>query len=275
MLKNKLIFIPISILIISLLQSCDFNTAKKIQDPEKKYKTALVYYEEGKYAKTQILLEDIILSLRMTKKGEDALYKYADSYYRMKDYILAGYYFRKYVEDYPKGQKTETAQFMSAECYYLDAPKSKLDQQATLTALQEFELFITKYPESQKISECNEYIDQLRDRLEIKSYENSKLYYDIGYYQAASIALNNSLKECPDTKFKEVILYYILLSDYKYAKNSILIKQSERYKNVIKAYKKLVEKYPESKYIKEAENINTESQEEITKADNKTKKNNT
>ena len=275
MLKNKLIFIPISILVISLLQSCNFNTAKKIQDPKMKYTKALEYYEEGKYAKTQILLEDIILSLKMTKEGEDALYKYADSYYRMKDYILAGYYFRKYVEDYPKGEKTETSQFMSAKCYYLDAPKSKLDQQATLIALQEFELFITKYPESQKISECNEYIDQLRDKLEVKSYENSKLYYDIGYYQAASIALNNSLKEFPDSKFKEDILYYILLSDYKYAKNSILSKQAERFNDVIKAYDKLVKKYPESKYIKEAENIYTESKEVITKADKKAEQNNT
>ncbi len=83
------------------------------------------------------MLEDVILSLRMTKEGEDALYKYADSYFHLKDYILAGYYFRKYVTDYPKAENAENAQFMSARCYYLDAPKSKLDQGATLIALQD------------------------------------------------------------------------------------------------------------------------------------------
>lgn len=274
MFKKKLIFIPVSILVITLLQSCNFNTAKKIQDPKKKYIKALEYYEEGKYAKTQILLEDIILSLRMTKEGEDALYKYADSYYHMKDYILAGYYFRKYAEDYSKGGKAETSQFMSAKCYYLDAPKPKLDQQATLIALQEFELFITKYPESQKISECNGYVDELRDKLELKSYENAKLYYDIGYYHAAAIALNNSLRDFPDTKFKEDILYYIILAGYKYAKNSITSKQTERYKDVIKAYNKLAKKYPESNYIKEVKSIYAESKKEITKAENKTKQKN-
>lgn len=274
MFKNKLIFILISILVVTLFQSCSFNTSKKIQDPKKKYAKALEYYEEGKYAKTQILLEDIILSLRMTTEGKDALYKYADSYYHMKDYILAGYYFRKYVEDYPKEQNTEISQFMSAKCYYLDSPKPKLDQQATLTALQEFELFITKYPESQKISECNEYVDKLRDKLEVKSYENAKLYYDIGYYNAATIAFKNNLRDFPDTKFKEEILYYITLSKYEYAKNSIRSKQAERYEDVIKAYDKLVEKYPKSKYIKEVKNVYSESKKNKTKSENKTKQNN-
>jgi outer membrane protein assembly factor BamD len=210
-------------------------------------------------------LEDAILSLRMTKEGEEALYKYAYSYFYMKDYILAGYYFRKYVEDYPKGKYAEESQFMSAHCYYLDAPKYKLDQSATITALQEFELFITKYPNSQKINECNEYIDMLRDNLELKSYENAKIYYDIGYYGAAGIAFQNSIREFPDTKYKEDIYYYILLSNYKYAKNSIISKQIERYEKTISSYKKLIEKFPQSKYLKEIETIFKISQKEIIK----------
>jgi outer membrane protein assembly factor BamD len=257
-------FITVSILLL-VFQSCDFNTAKKIQDPQKRYLKALEYYDLGKYAKTQILLEDAILSLRMTKEGEDALYKYAYSYYHMKDYILAGYYFRKYVDDYPKGNYTEESQFMSAKCYYLDAPKHKLDQNATLTALQEFELFITKYPNSDKIKECNGYVDDLRINLELKSFENAKLYYDIGYYGAAGIAFQNSINEYPDSKYKEDIYYYIMISNYKYAKNSIITKQKERYQKTIISYKKLIEKYPQSKYLKEAENIFKLSQKEVSK----------
>jgi len=255
MFKNKLNIIIISVSVILLFQSCDFSRAKKIQDPSKKYARAMEYYETAKYAKTQILLEDVILSLRMTKEGSDALYKYADSYYHMKDYILAGYYFRKYVEDYPKDANAEKAQFMSAKCYYLDAPKSKLDQSATLTALQEFEFFITKYPDSDKIQECNKLVDELRNKLEAKSYKNAKLYYDIGYYNAAAVALENSIKSYPDTKYKESILYYIIMSKYKYAKNSISVKQEERYNEVLTAYDKIINKYPKTKYLKDLKNI--------------------
>ncbi len=270
MLK-KISFIILVSLSLAFLQSCEFNTAKKIQDPEKKYEKALEYYETGKYAKAQILLDDIILSLRMTKNGEDALYKFADSYYHLKDYILAGYYFRKYVSDYPKGKHAEEAQFMSAKCYYLDAPKPKLDQQATYTALKEFELFITKYPESNKIDECNKLVDELRAKLETKSFLNAKLYYDIGYYNAATIALNNSTKDFPDTKYKEEIMYLIVKSKYKYAENSIITKQKERYEDTVKAFEKFTEKYPESSYIKELKTIKEDSEKQILKlTDNKT-----
>jgi len=270
MLKKISFFISI-ILSVSFLQSCEFSTAKKIQDPEKKYTKALEYYDAGKYAKTQILLENVILSLRMTKNGEDALYKYADSYYHLKDYILAGYYFRKYTTDYPKGTYAENAQFMSAKCYYLDAPKSKLDQQATLTALKEFELFITKYPDSKRIEECNNLVDELRAKLEEKSYLNAKLYYDIGYFNAASIALKNSIKDYPDTKYKEDIMYLIVKSKYKYAQNSIITKQKERYEETLKAYNTFIEKYPSSNYLKELNTIKKNIEKEILKLnDNQT-----
>ena len=271
MFKNKIYLILISVTVIVMFQSCDFNRAKKIQNPSKKYARAMEYYELGKYAKTQIMLEDVILSLRMTKEGEDALYKYADSYYHLRDYILAGYYFRKYVTDYPKAESAENAQFMSAKCYYLDAPKSKLDQGATLTALQEFELFITKYPKSTRIEECNKYVDELRDKLELKSFENARLYYDIGYYNAASIALKENLKSYPDTKYKEEIFYLIVMSKYKYAKNSIITKQEERFDEVITAYNKMTEKYPETKYLKELQLLKSYSEKKITELTKKDK----
>jgi outer membrane protein assembly factor BamD len=262
---QKMKLYSIGLLSLLVFHSCDFNTAKKIQDPQKRYAKALEYYDAGKYAKSQLLLEDAILTLRMTKDGEESLNKFAYSYYHLKDFILAGYYFRKYVDDYPKGKYTEEAQFMSAKCYYLDAPKYKLDQNATMTALQEFELFITKYPNSDKIKECNDYVDDLRNKLELKAFENAKLYYDIGYYGAAGIAFQNSLKEYPDSKYKEDIYYYILVSNYKYAKNSIASKQKERYQKTISSYKKLIDKFPQSKYLKEAESILKITQKEISK----------
>ncbi len=267
MLK-KITILIVSVISVSFLFSCEFNTAKKIQDPETKYKKALEYYEAGKYAKTQILLEDVLLSLRMTKSGEDALYKYANSYYNMKDYILAGYYFRKYTTDYPKGKYAEQAQFMSAKCYFLDSPKTTLDQQATLTALKDFELFITKYPNSEKIEECNTLIDELRLRLETKAFNNAKLYYDMGYYNASSIALKNCIQNFPDTKYKEQIKYLIVKSKYKYAKNSILIKQKERYEDTAKEFSRFKKEFPESKYLKELSSIDKLTKKELSKLEN-------
>ncbi len=266
--KSILVIIVGFFLFIFISSGCKYSKLRKSKDVNAKFKAAQEYYENEKYAKAFLLYDDIVLLSKGTKIGEEVLFKLAYSNYHMNDYILAGYYFRKFVETYPKGDLAEEAQYMSAYCYYLDAPKSKLDQSATYTALQEFELFITKYTNSPKIKECNEIVDKLRTKLEKKSYENAILYYDIGYYRAATLALSNSAKDFPDSKYREDILFYIVKSHYLYANNSIDAKQKERYNKVNKAYKKLKSKFPETKYKKEADDILNKVKRKLKKINN-------
>ncbi len=269
MIKNKISIVLLVIFVVLISsQSCTFNKIKKSTDSKAKLKAAMGYYEDAKYAKALILFEDIILITRMTEEGEEVMYTFAYSYYKMKDYVLAGYYFRKYIETYPKGKYAENSQFMSAKCSYLDSPRPSLDQSATLVALQEFEIFITKYPNTEHLLEVNEYIDKLRYKLEQKSYESARLYYDIGYYNAAVTALSSSLKEYPDSKYKEEILYYIVKANFDYSENSVTSKQKERYNKTVNACVKLIEKFPETKYLKEASRIKKISEKNINKFTN-------
>lgn len=254
MLKHKKLFLFIMI-IAAAAQGCKFNKLKKSNDPDKKLEAAKDYYENEKYSKALLLLEDIALVTRGTPEGEEVLYKLAYSNYHVKDYILAGYYFRKYNEYYPEGKYSEDAGYMSAYCYYLDAPKPSLDQNETYIALQAFETFISRFPKSDKIEECNKHVDELRFKLEKKSYENAKLYHDLRYYRAAVISLKNSLRSYPDSEFKEEALFYIVKSSYLFAKNSVRSKQKERYQSVIKEYQRLEYKFPKSEFLPDAKKM--------------------
>ena len=270
--KKYLNIFIISLLVsLFLMSSCEYQKIKKLKDPKLKFEAAEKYFQKEKYAKALPLYDDIYLITKGTKIGVTCHYRMADTYYKMKDYIIAGYYFRKYVETYPNTEFTEDAQYMSAYCYYLDAPKTKLDQATTITALQEFELFISKYPKSPKIAECNATIDKLREKLEIKSFDNAKLYYNIGYYEAASIALKNSLNKYPDSKLREETYFYILKSDYKYAENSVAKKQKERYQKVVSSYNKFMKKYPNSEFKAGAENILKQANKKLEKLSKKPK----
>lgn len=262
---QKVTFIQLfTVLIISLLySSCAYNKIKKGEDSAEKYRLGVELYGQEKYGKAIPLLEDIIPVYKGTTKGEEVFYKYAYCNYQLRDYILAGYYFRKFAETYPIGQFTEDARYMSAYCYYLDAPKPSLDQETTMNALQEFRFFISKYPNSEKIPECNSLVNDLRDRLETKSFNNAHLYYDLEYYKSAVIALKNSKLDYPDTDYKEEIYYTIMSAYFLYAKNSIEEKQKERYTDAINAQKDFVQRFPDSKYIKDAEKILKESKEHI------------
>ena len=55
--------------------------------------------------------------------------------------------------------------------------------------------------------EARNLIKELEDKLVEKSYLSARLYYDMEQYRAAITALSNSLKEYPETKYREEMLF--------------------------------------------------------------------
>jgi outer membrane protein assembly factor BamD len=188
---------------------------------------------------------------------------YAYCYYYQKDNVLASYYFKRFVNNYPKSAMAEEAMFMNAYCYFLDSPSSSLDQTNTYTAIKELQLFINLYPNSARVEEANKLIDQLRAKLQQKDLDIADLYLKMRQYEAAIFCYKNVMKDYPDTEFKEDILYYIFKSNFYFAENSIISKQTERYQSALDAYNELVFQYPETKYMKEANSMNRTIQEKV------------
>ncbi|HEY1056499.1 MAG TPA: outer membrane protein assembly factor BamD, partial [Emticicia sp.] len=106
-------------------------------------------------------------------------------------------------------------------------------------------------------------IDDLRGKLEQKSFENAKLYLDIGDYKSAVIAFRNSLRDYPDTKYAEEMEYLSLEAQYLYARNSLETKQEERYTELLTMYTEFTDKFPNSKYTKDAKNLQEQAQRGI------------
>jgi len=237
----------------------------KSNDFEEKFNMAKLLYDNGKYQKAFPLFEELITVFRGTSKAEDVYYYYAYCNYKLGDYMLAGYHFDNFVRTFPRSARAEDAQFMNAKCYFLDSPEPSLDQTSTKKAIDELQLFINRYPESEKVDECNDLMDRLRFKLETKSYNGAKLYYRLGEYKAAIFALRNTLADYPDTRFREEISYMILKSAYQLADNSIESKQVERFEDTVKEVNAFVEKYPRSKNVREAETIKADSQKKLEK----------
>ncbi|MFH1320780.1 MAG: outer membrane protein assembly factor BamD, partial [Bacteroidota bacterium] len=246
----------ISLLILISFYSCSkYRKVLKSTDFDYKYEMALQYYNDDHFYKALPLFEELITIYRGTEKAEQVYFYYSYCNYNLEDYIFAGYYFKNFSKTYPNSEHAEECQFMNAYCYYLTSPVSSLDQTNTYKAINELQLFINMHPQSSRITECNMLIDELRLKLENKSYKNAKLYYDLGNYKAASVAFNNTLKDFPDTKYKEEIVFFILKSNYLLAFNSVESKKEERLRTAINAYHTFIDSYSDSKYIKEAKSI--------------------
>jgi len=63
----------------------------KSTDYDLKYKKAIEYYEAGDCYKALPLFEELMTYFRMTERGEDVYYYYANTQFCLKEYYLAAY----------------------------------------------------------------------------------------------------------------------------------------------------------------------------------------
>ena len=173
----------------------------------------------------------------------------------MRQYDVAGSFFKSLVEQYPFGEYAEEATFLGALCDYNLAPRAELDQQNAKNAIEGFSVFVNRFPKSPRIAEAEGYLKVLQDRLVEKSYLSARLYYNMKQYKAAVTALTNSLKEYSESKYREEMMYLKLHSLYLYAEKSIPARQKERFQETLDDYFSFMEEYPESKYSREVQRI--------------------
>lgn len=251
----------IAVSLILLISACsEYQKILNSSDYDLKYEKAMAYYDAEDYIRASSLLEELMAVYKGTETAELIYYRYAYTYYYQKDYIMAGYYFSQFAAQFPASEYADECAFMNAYCFYKSSPNPNLDQTNTLKAIDELQIFINRHPNSPRIEECNRLIDELNDKLVEKSFNGAKLYFDLGEYKASITALNNSLLEYPDTQYREELLYLILRSSFELARNSVPEKVRERYEQTTEAYYKLVDEFPETSYLKEAQRIFQDAQ---------------
>ncbi|MBN2349632.1 MAG: outer membrane protein assembly factor BamD [Bacteroidales bacterium] len=239
-----------------LLASCSgYEKLLKSSDYKLKYDKAFEYYNDEQYVKASTLFDQIANVYQGTRNADSVYFFQAMSYFNQRDYILSGHYFSTFARTYGGSEFVEEAEYKAAYCFYKQSPRPSLDQSNTLKAIQAFQLYLIKYPKSERADECKEIVIELREKLVEKSFTSARLYFDLADYKASLVALNNSLNEYPDSKFREDIKFLILKSSFLLAENSIINKQRDRYQDTVDEYYSFVTEFPESKFKKEVDRI--------------------
>ena len=258
-----------AILSAGVLSSCgEYNKVLKCTDNEYKYEAAKSYFAKGQNSKAATLLEDLTLIMKGTSNAEESAYMLAMTYYNQGDYITASHYFNTYYTTYPRGVYTELARFYSGKALYLDTPEPRLDQSSTYKAIEELQMFMEYFPQSERKEIAQNMIFELQDKLVEKEYLSAKLYYDLGSYTgntvysstgnnylAAVVTAQNILREYPYTKKREDLSILILRAKYDMAKESVPEKKEDRMRETIDEYYAFINEFPESKYKNEVEQI--------------------
>lgn len=254
---------------VAILSSCSkFRKIQKSEDWRIKYDAALAYYEKKDYYHTAILFEEILPIVRGLPEGEKVEFYLAYCQYYEKQYLLASNQFRTFYETYGRSANAQEAFFMFAYSLYVSAPGSNLDQTSTVEGMNAMQNFINQYPTSEFRERANEVIMASQRKLEEKGFVNAQQYLKIRSYKAAVIAFDNFRKSYPDSPYLEEVAFLRVEAGYRLALQSLPTLQLERYNLVVSYYIELVDTYPASKFLKEAEKMYSDSVSKLNKLKN-------
>lgn len=225
------------------------------------YKKAMALYQSEDYTDAAKAFETVIQLGRGTDYAREAQYYLAESYFNDERYLLASSEYGRYVALYPRSDKREEAQFKEAFSYYKLSPRYRLDQSHTRTAIEKFQLFNSRYPNSERADQAAEYITKLRSKLAKKLYYSADLYMRTDSYEAAIVYYDLTIDNYPESIWAQRALVNKINTYVVYADRSVRSKQRERYQSAVEAYEKFIQLFPEGKYRQQAEEYVDEARE--------------
>ena len=258
-----------AVLLLTLLGSCSkYGKVMKSKDYNYKLRMADEFFAKKKYKTAQQLYEELFPVFKGNSGYEDLYFKDAYCYYMMKEYRDAENFFKGFLEVFPNSPRAEEVDYLHAFCFYKQSPKVDLEQVNTSKAMGMMQTFINTHPGSARVKDATEIIDKCRAKLEMKEFRAAELYYNLGQFRAAAIAFTNLANNYPESVKGDEYKLKTVKSYYRFAKESIVEKQVERYAKVMTEYDDFIDRYPESKLLKEAESYRNLSQNYIKEIKN-------
>lgn len=261
----KTAYYSLALMVLLLASACSkFQKIIKHDDWKVRYNAAMEYYEKKQdFYRAGVLFEDLIPILKGTPEAEKAQFYFAYCYFKQGQYTLSSSYFKTFHDTYNRSPFAEEALFMHCYSLFSDSPPLHLDQNSTSTAIDAFQDFINRYPSSNYAKQAASIILDMRAKLETKAFQNAKLYHDLERYKSAVIAYENFQKDFPDSQYQEEASFRRVEAQYDLARNSYFDKKKERFTLVLEYYQFLLDKYPNSNYLKQAQNFFENSQKQL------------
>ncbi|MEQ9090429.1 MAG: outer membrane protein assembly factor BamD [Balneola sp.] len=250
MKKNSYLFLTVILLFTACKSSRLVNPGDTVQQA---YQKGITKFEEGNYGDAAEIFETVTRVGRGSEYAQEAQYYLAESYFNQERYILAEAEYNRFITFYPRDSKRQEVDYKKALSIYHQSPRYRLDQSATRRAIEEFQLFNSRYPDSRFVTESADKINELREKLARKYYESAQFYSRTDQYKAATIYYDLVIDRYPESKWAETALLNQIDTYNEYAVNSILNKQVERYNLAISSYEKFIQLFPQSNARSEAE----------------------
>ncbi len=180
---------------------CAGNKPIRDIDYKAEFEKGKAAFNKKKYVKAQLLFNTVVIGASHTELGDDALFYLGESHYFAKEYILAIAEYDRLIRRMPFSPFVEQARYRIAKSYVILSPKYFRDQTYSDKALGKLQEFIDDYPGSNRISEAEIDIRELRNKMSHKAYETGILYMKLEEYKSALITFVQVTDLYYDTDF--------------------------------------------------------------------------
>lgn len=197
-LRHKKLHAFFVVIIIFLVAGCSRGIKKEeILDARFYFNRGMERMRKKDYLKAVTDFQTVVESFSTSAIVDNAQFMFGEARFKSEEYILAAYEYERVYVDYPSSNFAPEAHYKKAVCYFMESPKSALDQENTLLAIDEFNRFIENYPQNPLINEAQKKIEELTAKLALKEYLNAEQYKRLKYYDSALIYYNSVIKDYP------------------------------------------------------------------------------
>ena len=218
---NRLI---ISFAVLFLLTGCSmFNKDKIKVTTQQRFEKAQLSLSKNKFEKAKNAFQIIIQNEKDASLSLESYFYLGESFFGLKNYDEAIYHFNYYSMFSNEIENVEKAQFMKSKCEFKLTLDYNNDQTQSFLAISSIQEFLDNFPYSIYKDEAYQMIQDLREKIAKKYFENGRLYLKIKKFESAMYYFDIVISDYYDTKYSDesklsYIFTYILMNDYNNAK---------------------------------------------------------
>ncbi len=156
-------------------------------------------------------------------------------------YVYAQNEYREFLAFYPTNQRADYAQMQLGMVHFNQMLNPQRDQTETREAIKEFQVFVDRYPNSKLITEVKQRLRESKDRLSDADMVVANFYLSIRFYAGAEPRYRHVLETDPDYSRKDSLYFHLAET----------LEKSNRQKEALPLYERLLSEYEQSEYLEE------------------------
>ena len=202
----------------AVLVGCGGHVLPEIHSEADRLSTARRLYAEREYAGAIELLKTYTESAGDSADVDDAIYLLGACYLGTHDWALAAVEFERLLKDYPESDSSAAASFRLGQAYYGQSRRADFDQEYTLKAVEQWQSYLTSYPNHWLQGGARGKIHEARTRLARKLVATGNLYLKLKLPQPARVYFQRALDEYGDTELRPRVELGLALVDARQGK---------------------------------------------------------